>query len=124
MEQYSILDSLISVVIILFILSVIVEKITQLIRRYAPFIKPGSKIRKTRLGSYASSYWRNINKKQKGVFPEVDKRVEREVTSLSFVIGLAIALLFRVDLFKMFKEPDPRSVLFWSDTIYYSGYEL
>jgi hypothetical protein len=124
MEQYSILDSLISVVIILFILSVIVEKITQLIRRYAPFIKPGSKIRKTRLGSYASSYWRNINKKQKGVFPEVDKRVEREVNSLSFVIGLAIALLFRVDLFKMFQEPDPRNVLFWSDTIHYSDYEL
>jgi hypothetical protein len=35
-----ILDSLIAVAIILFIVSMIVEKITQLVRRYAPFGKP------------------------------------------------------------------------------------
>src|SRR5258705_12472091 len=83
----NILDSLISVTIILFILSVIVEKITQLIRKYSPFIKPNSKLHKTRL----RTFWRNINKSQKD-HTDLDKKIEREVTSLSFILGLLIAV--------------------------------
>jgi hypothetical protein len=118
-----ILDSLLAILIILFILSMIVEKITQLIRKYAPFIKPNSKVKKVAIGKQASTVWRHINKKQTGVFTELDKKIEREVNSLSFVLSVAIALIFRVDLFKMFREPDPRTVLFWSDQADYEGYE-
>lgn len=118
-----ILDSLISIVIILFILSVIVEKITQLIRKYAPFIRPSSRLKRTAIGRMLSSIWRNINKRQTGVSPELDKKIEREVNSLSFVIALTIAILFRVDLFKMFKAADPRTVLFWSEQMTYTEYE-
>jgi len=111
--KYDMLDSLIAISIILFILSVIVEKITQLIRKYSPFIKPHypKPIRKT-----AGAFWKNINKKQTGVTPERDKRVEREVSSLSFVIGALIVIAFKVDLFRMLTESDPRNVLFWKDS--------
>lgn len=111
--KYDMLDSLIAISIILFILSVIVEKITQLIRKYAPFIKPHypKPIRNT-----AGVFWRNINKKQTGVTPERDKRVEREVGTLSFVIGALIVIAFKVDLFRMLTEADPRNVLFWKDS--------
>ena len=118
-----ILDSLIAIFIILFILSVIVEKITQLIRKYAPFIKPNSKIKQTKTGRAMATFWRNINNKETGRFKELDKRIEREVNSLSFIVGLTIAILFRVDLIKMFKAPDPRTVLFWSDNTSYDTYE-
>ena len=111
--KYDMLDSLIAISIILFILSVIVEKITQLIRKYSPFIKPHypKVIRKT-----AGVFWKDINKKQTGVTPERDKRVEREVSSLSFVIGALIVIAFKVDLFRMLTESDPRNVLFWKDS--------
>jgi hypothetical protein len=114
-----ILDSLIAIAIILFILSVIVEKITQLIRKYSPFIKPKQKLGKTQLGTV----WKNINKKQIGEDAELNKRVEREVNSLSFVIGLLIAFAFRVDLFKMLRADDPRDVLFWSENAKYNWLE-
>jgi hypothetical protein len=115
------LDSLIAISIILFILSVIVEKITQLVRKYSPFIKPQhTTLQKTP----AARVWRNINRKQSGDDPEADKTVEREVNSLSFIIGLLIALAFRVDLFKMMKATDPRDVLFWDDKVSYTGLEM
>jgi hypothetical protein len=58
-------------------------------------------------------YWRNIKFKQTGN-TELVKKIEREVTSLSFVIGSLIALAFRIDLFKMIPTVDPRLVLFWN----------
>jgi hypothetical protein len=122
-NQPDILDSLVSIFIILFILSVIVEKITQLIRKYAPFIKPQSRIKRSKAGQVTASVWRNIHKKETGNFKELDKRIEREVNSLSFTIGVVIALIFRVDLIKMFRAPDPRTVLFWSDGTTYDSYE-
>ena len=120
-KKVGLLDSLIAVSIILFILSVIVEKVTQLVRKYSPFIKPHhTTLKKT----YAATVWRNINRKQTGNDAEIDKAVEREVNSLSFIIGLVIALAFRVDLFKMLKENDPRDVLFWDTKIEYSTLEM
>jgi hypothetical protein len=114
-----ILDSFIAIAIILFILSMINEKITQLIRKYSPFIKPEHKKRKNSIGNI----WKNISKRQTGVNQELDRKIEREINSLSFMIGVLIALLFRVDLFKMFKAPDPRTVLFWSENVTYNLYE-
>lgn len=104
-----ILDALIGVVIILFILSVITEKLTQLIRKYSPFIRPGDSLHKTK----AASVWRNIRKKQTDGTLEDDK-IEREVNSLSFVIGLSIAVIFCVDLFKMFISGSPSDYLYWT----------
>ncbi len=106
----SILDSLIAVVIILFIISVITEKITQFFRRYAPFLDRGGMMRNTPV----QTVWRNIGRKNTGTDSEKDKQVEREVNSLSFIIGLVIAIAFHVDLFRMFMPGDPRDVLFWS----------
>jgi hypothetical protein len=105
----NILDCLISISIILFLLSVIVEKITQLIRKYSPFIRPGNVLHKT----FATRIWRNLNKKSKDRGPEQEKKIEREVTSLSLIIGILIAGIFHIDLFEMLKEPDPRTVIFW-----------
>jgi hypothetical protein len=107
--QNNILDSIIAVTIILFILSVINEKITQLIRKYSPFIRPGDKFYKTP----ASKVWRNIRKRQKDG-TRLDDRIEREVNSLSFVIGLLIAVIFCVDLFRMFSGSDPSDILNWT----------
>ncbi len=108
--ESSILDSLVAVVIILFIVSVITEKITQFFRRYAPFLDRNGKLSKTPV----QRIWRNINQTNSGTDSEKDKQVEREVNSLSFVIGAVIACAFRIDLFKMFRPGDPRNVLFWS----------
>jgi hypothetical protein len=103
-----ILDSIIGLLIILFILSMINEKITQLIRKYSPFIKPGTKLHGTKM----SSFWRHIRKKQTdGTI--LDDKIEREVNSLSFVVGLLITLIFCVDLFRMVTVSDPRTVLYW-----------
>lgn len=123
-----ILDSLISISLILFFLSVIVEKITQLIRKYAPFIKPNSKFRGSELGHELASFWRNINNKQTGKSDELNKKIEREVNSLSFVLGLFIAGAFHVDLFKMIgSTEDPRSLLFWNKEtakLYKDGWDV
>lgn len=103
------LDTIIALVIILFILSVINEKITQLIRKYSPFIRPHHKLSKTRIGSI----WKNIRKRQKDD-TILDDKIEREVTSLSFFVGLAITVIFCVDLFKMFTADDLRTSLYWT----------
>lgn len=113
MQGDDFLDALIAIAIILFILSVIVEKITQLIRQYSPFIKP----RPGRRSRGLRSYWRNIRQRQTGN-KQIDKKIEREVTSLSFTIGLVIAFIFKVDLIALFKNPDPASQLFWDPNIY------
>ncbi|MCR6722664.1 MAG: hypothetical protein NVV59_20745 [Chitinophagaceae bacterium] len=105
-----ILDSMIGVVIILFILSVITEKLTQLIRKYSPFIRPGDALYNTN----AANIWQNIRKKQTDGTLEDDK-IEREVNSLSFIIGLSIAIIFCVDIFRMFTAASPYDYLYWSD---------
>jgi hypothetical protein len=104
-----VLDHLIGVTIILFILSVITEKLTQLIRKYSPFIRPGMRLH----GKKVSRVWRNIRKKQiDGT--RMDNKIEREVNSLSFVIGLLIATIFCVDLFHMFVAASPADYLYWT----------
>lgn len=105
-----VLDSMISVTIILFILSTIVEKLTNLIRKYSPFIRPGDCMH----GKTISRVWRNIRKKQMSS-SRMDDRIEREVNSLSFVIGLLIAIIFCVDLFQMFVSPNPSDYLYWTE---------
>lgn len=107
--ENNILDCLISIAIILFLLSVIVEKVTQLIRKYSPFIRPGNLLYKT----FATRIWRNVNRKSNDRGPEQKKKIEREVTSLSLIIGILIAGIFHIDLFEMLKQPDPRMVIFW-----------
>ncbi|MEO6670133.1 MAG: hypothetical protein ABIN36_11695 [Ferruginibacter sp.] len=104
--KFDILDSMIAIAIILFILSMIVEKITQLIRNYSPFNK--------------STFWKNIKRRQTGKNASFDKIIEREVISLSFMLGSLIALAFRVDLFMMIASGDPRTVLFWNPDISYT----
>ncbi|QTE38587.1 hypothetical protein J3L18_05800 [Mucilaginibacter gossypii] len=111
LPPHDFLDSIIAINIILFIISVIVEKITQLIRKYAPFIKPYGSGRRLKI-------WQNIGKKQTGRAKELDKLIEREVNSLSFIIGLVIAAAFRIDLFKMISSSDPQAVLMWKDIPY------
>jgi hypothetical protein len=103
------LDDLIAISIVFFILSVIVEKITNLIRHYAPF-----KLGKMVNGKVA--LWQNIGKKSPKTDVPLKKLIEREVMSLSFIVGLTIAVAFRVDLFKMISAPNARDVLFWSQT--------
>lgn len=115
-----ILNSLIAIAIILFIVSVIVEKIVLLIRRYSPFFEEPPKANAPRI----RKMWRNINKRQTGDNGQLDKIVEREVTSLAFVVGTLISLVFRVDLFKMIVAEDPRQVLFWSPEVKYSTLDI
>lgn len=104
------LDSLLSISIILFILSVITEKITQLIRKYSPFIKKGDKLH----GGYLSTVWQNIRKKQPSGTTEMGDKIEREVNSLSFIVGLFISAIFCVDLFMMMKTANPNETLYWT----------
>lgn len=104
-----ILDTLIAVTIILFILSVITEKLVQLIRKYSPFIKPGDRMHNTFMGSF----WRHISHKQRDNTRAGD-RIEREVLSLSFWVGLIICVLFRVDIFQMFVVKDAASMVGWT----------
>lgn len=101
------LDDLIVICIILFILSGINEKITQLIRNYAPF-KIGSI-----WGIKSLKMWQNVGKTAKTWKGSSRKVVEREVNSLSFFTGLIIACAFHVDLFNMIGSDDPRAQLFW-----------
>lgn len=103
------LDTMISVVIILFILSVINEKLVQLIRKYSPFTK-------------RSGIWKHIRYKQTGSTP-MDNKIEREILSLSFWVGFIICLLFRVDIFEMFRTQDTASTLYWTTDIWYSYWE-
>jgi hypothetical protein len=102
------LDDLIAINIILFILSVIVEKITNLIRQYAPF-RLGKALTNKKFG-----VWQNIGKKSPKADVPLKKIIEREVQSLSFMVGLGIAIAFRVDLFAMISSPNARDELFWS----------
>lgn len=101
------LDDLIAICIVLFILSGINEKITQLIRNYAPF-KIGSI-----LGLKKLKIWQNVGKNAKTWKGSSAKVVEREVNSLSFFTGLIIASAFHVNLFKMIGSSNPRGQLFW-----------
>ena len=55
-------DALTGVAIVLFLLSVIVEKITQLIRKYAPFTGGAAKVDLGKL----SHVWQNIQHRQEG----------------------------------------------------------
>jgi hypothetical protein len=113
-----ILDSIIAVAIILFIVSVITEKITQLIRKYSPFIRPGTWLYYTSL----RRIWRNIGDKQYSSKTKKDKRIEREVNTLSFIIGLIITCSFSVDLFRMLSEAEPRNILFWNHEHWFTNY--
>jgi hypothetical protein len=70
-----------------------------------------------------SSFWRHIRHRQTGN-SQLDKKIEREVNSLSFVIGCLIALAFRVDLFRMFAVEDPRTVLLWNEELSYDGLQI
>ncbi len=114
-------DSLVAIAIILFILSTIVEKITQLIRSYSPFI--GKKSRKGTKNNALTGLWRHINRKQNGVDRELDRKTQREVNSLSMVIGLLIAIMFKVDLLKMMFVNDPRKALLWSSETNYGIFD-
>lgn len=114
-------DSLIAIAIMLFILSTIVEKITQLIRSYAPFT--GKKSRNGKRNNAATRLWRNINRKQTGLYRDLDLKTQREVSSLSMVIGFVIALIFKVDLIRMMFVDDPRKILFWGGNVKYEGFD-
>lgn len=111
--QTDITDSLIAIAIILFLLSTIVEKITQFVRSYSPFI--GKKSRGGKKSNALTGLWRNINRKQTGTDRELDRKTQREVNSLSMVVGLLIAIMFRVDLLQMMRSKDPREILFWDE---------
>ncbi|NCD70226.1 serine protease family protein [Mucilaginibacter agri] len=102
------LNDLIAISMVLFMLSVIVEKITALIRKYAPF-KMGMWLSKRNV-----KFWQNIGKKSPLKQVPLKKIIEREVYSLSFIIGLFIAVTFRVDLFRMISAENAKDVLFWT----------
>jgi hypothetical protein len=115
------LDTMIAVVIILFILSVINEKLVQLIRKYSPFIRAGNLLYKTPI----RSFWRNISRKQTDN-TLLGNIIEREVMSLSFWVGFIICILFRVDIFAMFRLQDTAFTFYWTREIwdsYWVDYE-
>jgi hypothetical protein len=106
-----ILDSMLSIAIILFILSVITEKIVQFIRKYSSALPEKVKV---------SGVWENINSKDKSK----EKDVEKEVMSLSIVVGIALCLIFKVDMICMIKSPDPRATLYWTSQYDCNTYEV
>ncbi|WP_343748001.1 hypothetical protein [Fluviicola sp.] len=108
------LDSIITIAIILFIVSMIVEKMTQFVRSYGP----GSWIAQlfSKLG--IKGIWKNIGKGQKPESIELKNKIEREVAMLSFVIGLIIASSLGIDILSMFQANDPREVIFWKGSQY------
>lgn len=83
------MDQLISITIILLILSLITEKITTFVKLHYP------KLRIKRLT------------------PEGEKEREKEITILSLVVGLLVALGLKANMFAMFAAENPGETLVW-----------
>lgn len=98
----SFLDRVIAALIILLILSLINEKVVDLIRSYSKM--PASINR--------FNWLKNINKTHTSD-PEIDKEKSREISLLAVIIGIVIALLSKASLFDLLKD-GAKDNLFWS----------
>ncbi len=97
-----ILDTLIAVFIILLILSLINEKIVDLIRKY---IKVPDKVNRF-------NWMKNIGTEYSDK-PEINQKKKKEISLLAFLIGVGVAAFSKANIFDLITNPDPRSTLFW-----------
>ena len=103
-----ILDSFLSIAVILLIMSLITEKLTNWWRRYTPLSGLANK----------TGILVNISKSYSDADKQTRKKIEREVMVLSVIMGTLLSFAVKADLIAMIISSNPRSTLFWGSNNY------
>lgn len=105
------MDSFLAIAIILLILSLITEKLTNWWRKYTPL----------RVISRPTGLLANVSKSSSHSDAYHKRLIEREVMALSILMGFLVAGSLKADLIAMITSSDPRKTLFWYSENPYPG---